>query len=88
MRGIGASGGSIDVAVGKDQETSLPRMSGTDADVVGISLGDLPPCRNGQRLSAIFNNGAIVDFVTMQRHVQVGTVALRRGGEGGGKGGG
>ncbi len=73
-------GCSIGVAVGKDQETALPRMSDTDANVVGISLGDLPPCRHGQRLLAIINNGAIIDFATMQRHEPVGAVALRGGG--------
>ncbi len=31
-------------------------------------------------LLAIFNNGAVIDFVTVQRHVQVGAVALRKGG--------
>ena len=70
---------SIGVAVGKDQAIALPIISGTDANVVGISLGDLPPCRHGQRLLAILNLGAIIDFVTMQRHVQVGAVALKRG---------
>ena len=78
MRGRVARGCSIGVAVGKDQPMALPRMSGTDADVVGISLGDLPSCRHWQRLIAIFNTGVIIDFVTMQRHVQVGTVTLRR----------
>jgi hypothetical protein len=29
------------------------------------------------RLKSIFNNPAIIDFVTMQGHVQVGAVALR-----------
>jgi hypothetical protein len=75
--GTVALGCSIGVAVGKDQAMAQPRMSATDADVVGISLGDLPPCRHGQRLFAIINIGAIiVDFVTMKRHVQIGTVAL------------
>ena len=55
-------------------------MSATDADVVGISLGDLPPCRHWQRLLAIFNNGAIIDFVTMKCHVKVETVTLTGGG--------
>ena len=52
-------------------------MSGTDADIVGISLGDLPPCRHWQRLFAIYNFGAIIYFATMQCHVRVGAVALR-----------
>ncbi len=78
--GIGARGRSIGVAVGKDQVTALPRMSGTDTNVVGISLGDLPTCRHGQRMFAICNNGAIIDFATMQRHVQVRTVKLRKRG--------
>ncbi len=55
-------------------------MSGTDANVICISLGDLPPCRHRQRLFAIINFGAIIDFATMQRHVQVGSVTLRRRG--------
>jgi hypothetical protein len=37
-------------------------------------------------LLAIVKNGAIVDFATMKRHVQVGTVALRGWGVGEGEG--
>jgi hypothetical protein len=42
----------------------------------------LPPCRHGQRLSAILSNGAIIDLVKMQRHVQIGAVALKGVSEG------
>ena len=44
IRGIVAHGCSIDVAVGKDQPITLPRMGATDANVVRIAAGDLPPC--------------------------------------------
>jgi hypothetical protein len=56
-------------------------MGGTDANVVGVSVGDLPPCRQWQRLAAIVNTvnpGATIKFVKMQCHVQVGAVLLRR----------
>ncbi len=43
-RGIVANGCSIVVAVGKDQARTLPRMGATDANVVRIAAGDLPPC--------------------------------------------
>jgi hypothetical protein len=47
-------------------------------------------CRHGQGLVAIVNTRAIIDLVKMQRHVQVGAVALkwreREGGEGEGGG--
>ncbi len=74
---IKASACSIAVTVGKDQGMALPRMSATDANVVCISLGDLPPCRQGQRLFAIRTPAVDVDSATMERHVQVGTVALK-----------
>jgi hypothetical protein len=78
-RGI-ARGCSIHVAVGEDQQSDLRRMSGTDVNVFYIFIGDLPPCRHGHSLFSIINHGAIIDFVNMQRHVQVGAVALRGAG--------
>ena len=71
-------------AVGKDHIDSLPRMGSTDANVIRTAVGDLPTRRHVQRLSAIFDIRSIIDFVNMQRHVQVGAVALGerwRGGE-------
>ena len=68
---------SIEVTVGKDEEITLPRVSATDTSIIGTPIRNLPPCRHVQRLIAIFNNSAIIDFVTMQGHVQVLAVALR-----------
>ena len=64
-------------AIGKDEVITLPRMSATDTNIIGTPIRSLPPFRHVQRLFAIFNNSAIIDFVTMQGHVQVLAVALR-----------
>ncbi len=63
---------SIGVTVGKDEEITLPRVSGTDTNIIGTPIRNLPPCRHVQRLFAIRNISAIIDFVTMQSHVQHG----------------
>ena len=79
MRGIGVRGCSTGVAVGKDKVIDLPSMRTTHAHVVGIAVGNLPPCRHGQsgQIPKAFNNfGAIIDFAKMQGHVQVGAVTL------------
>jgi hypothetical protein len=76
------------VAVGKDKRITLPRMCATNANIIHIAGGNLPPCRDLRRLFAIFNKRAIIDLMTMKRHVQVGAVTLRGGGEGRGGGGG
>jgi hypothetical protein len=65
------------VTVGKDEEITLPRVSGTDTNIIGTPIRNLPPCRHVQRLIAIINPSAIIDFATTQSHVQVGAVALR-----------
>ena len=70
-------GCTIEVTVGKDEVMTLPRVSGTDANIIGTPIRNLPPCRHVQRLIAIINPSASIDFVTMQSHVQVGAVALR-----------
>ena len=70
-------GCSTEVAVGKDEAPTLPRVSGTHTNIIGTPIRNLPPCRHVHRLTAIFNNSAIIDFVTMQGHVQVEAVALR-----------
>jgi hypothetical protein len=88
MSGIEAHGCSIDVAVGKNKVMALPSMRTTHAHVVGIAIGDLPPCRHGQRLGAILKYGVIVEFVNKQSHVEVGTVALCCEESGGGEEGG
>ena len=59
-------------------------MRATDAHIIRIAGGDIPPSRHVHRLIAIFNNRAIVNFVKVQRHVYVGAVALRGEVEGGG----
>ncbi len=73
-------GCTIDIAVGKDEVTTLPRVSGTDANVVRSAVGDFPPCRHVQRLIAIFNPRAIINSVHMQRRVEVAAVALGNAG--------
>ena len=73
---IGVLGCTTAKAVGKDQIESLPRMGGRDAKIIRTAFGDLPPRRHVQRLSATFDIRAIIDFVNMQRHVQVRAVAL------------
>jgi hypothetical protein len=55
-------------------------MRTAHARVIGIAVGNLPPCRHGQRLSAIWNIGVIVDFVTMKGYVDTGAVTLMGGG--------
>jgi hypothetical protein len=68
---------SIEVAVGKDEVWTLPRVIATDTSIIGTPIRNLPPCRHVHRLKAILNLSAIIDFATMQGHVQVGAVALR-----------
>ncbi len=47
-------------------------------NIIGTPIRNLPPFRQFLRiLIAICNHRAIIDFVTMQGQVQVGTVALR-----------
>ncbi len=72
-----ARGCTIEVTVGKDEAITLPRVSATDANIIGTPIRNLPPCRHVQRLIAILNSSATIDFATMQSHVQVGAVALR-----------
>ena len=71
---------TIEVAVGKDEPSTLPIMSGTHTNVVRSAVGDLPPCRHVQRLIAIFNPSAIINSVHMQRRVEVAAVALGNAG--------
>ena len=75
-----ARGCSVDVAVGKDEAITLPRVSGTDANVVRSAVGDLPPCRHVQRIIAIVNPRAIINSVHMQRRVEIAAVALGNAG--------
>ena len=86
-RAVVAGGCSIRVAAGKHQVLALPRMRAADANVVRITGGDLPPCRHLATTEIVFKNlRPIIDLVVMQRHVQVGAVALKwreREGEGG-----
>ncbi len=70
-------GCSTDDSVGKDEPITLPGVSGTDANIIGTPIRNLPPCRHVHRLTAISNKRVIIDFVTMQGHVQVGAIALR-----------
>jgi hypothetical protein len=60
-------------------------VSATHTNIIGTPIRNLPPCRHMHRLIAILNPSPIIDFATMQGHVQVGAVALRgRRQEGGG----
>ena len=81
MRGKGAHESPIRVAIRKNEAKTLPRMCGTYANTVSVTGGNFPIRRNANRLRAISNKRAIVDFVRMKRHVKVGAIALKRGGE-------
>ncbi len=73
-------GCTIVVTVGKDEAKTLPRVSATHTNIIGTPIRNLPPCRHVQRLIVIVNNSAIIDFVTMQRHVEIAAVALGNAG--------
>ena len=57
-------------------------MGGTYANTVSITGGNFPIRRKMNRLLAIYNKRAIVDFVRMKRRVNVGAIALQGGGGG------
>jgi hypothetical protein len=76
----------IRVAIRKNEARTLPRMGSTYANIVRITGGNFPTRRNVNRLRAIFNNRAIVDFVRMKRRVKVGAIALQGREGGGGRG--
>ncbi len=59
-------------------------MGATYANTVSITGGNFPIRRKMNRLCAIYNKRAIVDFVRMKRGVKVGAIALQGGGGGGG----
>jgi hypothetical protein len=78
-------------------------MGATDANVVRIAAGNVPPCAkcynyllqrerascttcgHGRGLGAIVKQRAIIYHVKMQRHVQIGAVALKEKEEGRGR---
>ncbi len=76
-------GSPIHVAIRKDEITTLPRMGGTDANIMRITGGNFPTRRHVNRLIAIFNKRAVVNFVRVKRHVNVGAIALQGVGGGG-----
>ncbi len=82
IRGNVAHESPIRVAIQKNEVRTLPRMGGTYANIVMITRGDFPTRRNVNRLIAILNKRAIVDFVRMKRRVKVGAIALEGGGGG------
>ena len=73
-------GCTIDVTVGKDEELTLPRVSGTHTNIIGTPIRNLPPCRHVQRLIANLNHRAIINSAHMQRRVEVAAVALGNAG--------
>ena len=76
--GISERGCSIGVAVRKEKDFTLPRVSATDANVVRIAIGDLPTSRHVQRLTAICSHLAIINSAPMQRHVEIVAIALEK----------
>ncbi len=66
----------IAIAVGKDEETTLPRMSATHTNIIGTPIRNLPPYRHFQRLFSIINLRATIDSAHMQRRIEVAAVAL------------
>jgi hypothetical protein len=79
MKSGGVHGSSIIVAIRKDEAMTLPRMGGTDANIIRIIGGNFPPRRDVNRLPAICNKRAIVTFVRVKSHVKVGAIALQGG---------
>jgi hypothetical protein len=69
VTGIVAHGCATAFRVSKDQPLTLPRMGATDAHIIRIAGGDIPPSRHVYRLPAILNKRAIVNFVKVQRRV-------------------
>ena len=55
-------------------------MRATDALIIRIAGGNIPPSRHVHRIHAILNIRAIVNFVRVKRHVNVGAIALQGGG--------
>ena len=79
-RGHVAHGSPAHVAIGKDEAITLPRMGGTDANIMRITGGNFPTRRHVNRLRAISNTSVIVNFVRVKRHIHVGAIALQGGG--------
>jgi hypothetical protein len=78
VRGIADHGRIIGVvACTQYQVTTLPKVRSTHARAISIIRGDLPSCSHLQRLGAIFSASAIINFVHVQCHEQVGAVTLR-----------
>jgi hypothetical protein len=69
-------GSPIGVAIRKDEVKTLPRMGGTDANIMSITGGDFPTRRHVDRLRAIVNKHATVNFVRVKSNVHSGTVVL------------
>ena len=67
------------MAIRKNEGTNLPRMGATYANTVSVTGGNFPTRRNVNRLPAIINNRATVDFVRMKRRVKVEAIALQGG---------
>jgi hypothetical protein len=84
IRGMG-QGSPTGVAIRKDEELNLPRMGATDASIIRITGGNFTTRRHVNRLIAIINTRAIVNFVRVKRHVEEGTIALQGVGGGGAK---
>ena len=84
MEEKGVHGSPIIVAIRKDEAMTLPRMGATDANIIRITGGDFPTRRDVNRLPAICDKRAIVNFVTVKRDIKVGAIALQGWGWGGG----
>ena len=72
------------VAVGKDEAITLPRMIATHTSIISTPIRNLPPCGHFQRVVVVtvfmrerLCPWPVIDFVTMQGHVQVTAVALK-----------
>jgi hypothetical protein len=54
----------------------MPMMDATNSNIIRIASGDFSTQWHSHRHCTIFNNHAILDFVKMKRHAQVGAIAL------------
>jgi hypothetical protein len=77
----GVHGSPIAVAIGKDEPITLPRMGATDANIMRITGGNFPTRRHVNRVPAIMNRRAIVNFVRVKSHINVEAIALQGGAE-------
>ena len=66
------------ISISQKKDTHLPRMCRTNAQVVSISLGDVPSKGYGKKRRGPLFNVCRIDFECAKSHVQVGPIALNK----------